>query len=333
MATSNFPVSTRIWNFLVDVINFFVFLVFGNPLSMFVLNLLSPRLTHLWAKNKTYFGPNIYAFYANLALKMPFRWAKWWLDQTDATYLQEFSTKQQVSFFNKVSPTVQTFNALSSEANIALIQQLSKEQLYALMPQIRFSQNVLTYLRQSGHFDILHEYIRHGALSIAALRDFVEFVTIDSPYYEQKIRFLEAYAMRYTLSETDINTLQNRCMLYDLERLKRANLCYEQCRKVRYFCGLVNEQEEKAWAKFCADTTLEPEAQAEMNLKQYKIFADLGKHLAPKAIITLLKKPDEKYWQQIFSHEPNNGLICDEIADLVLDTPRIREVYFAKNPH
>lgn len=333
MATSNFPVSTRIWNFLVDVINFFVFLVFGNPLSMFVLNLLSPRLTHLWAKNKTYFGPNIYAFYANLALKMPFRWAKWWLDQTDATYLQEFSTKQQVSFFNKVSPTVQTFNALSSDAVIALIQQLSKEQLYALMPQIRFSQNVLTYLRQSGHFDILHEYIRHGALSIAALRDFVEFVTIDSPYYEQKIRFLEAYAMRYTLSETDINTLQNRCMLYDLERLKRANLCYEQCRKVRYFCGLVNEQEEKAWAKFCADTTLEPEAQAEMNLKQYKIFADLGKHLAPKAIITLLKKPDEKYWQQIFSHEPNNGLICDEIADLVLDTPRIREVYFAKNPH
>ena len=300
---------------------------------MFVLNLLSPRLTHLWAKNKTYFGPNIYAFYANLALKMPFRWAKWWLDQTDATYLQEFSTKQQVSFFNKVSPTVQTFNALSSDAVIALIQQLSKEQLYALMPQIRFSQNVLTYLRQSGHFDILHEYIRHGALSIAALRDFVEFVTIDSPYYEQKIRFLEAYAMRYTLSETDINTLQNRCMLYDLERLKRANLCYEQCRKVRYFCGLVNEQEEKAWAKFCADTTLEPEAQAEMNLKQYKIFADLGKHLAPKAIITLLKKPDEKYWQQIFSHEPNNGLICDEIADLVLDTPRIREVYFAKNPH
>ena len=321
------------WHFLVDVIDFFVFLVFGNPLSMFVLNLLSPRLTHLWAKNKTYFGPNIYAFYANLALKMPFRWAKWWLDQTDATYLQEFSTKQQVSFFNKVSPTVQTFNALSSDAVIALIQQLSKEQLYALMPQIRFSQNVLTYLRQSGHFDILHEYIRHGALSIAALRDFVEFVTIDSPYYEQKIRFLEAYAMRYTLSETDINTLQNRCMLYDLERLKRANLCYEQCRKVRYFCGLVNEQEEKAWAKFCADTTLEPEAQAEMNLKQYKIFADLGKHLAPKAIITLLKKPDEKYWQQIFSHEPNNGLICDEIADLVLDTPRIREVYFAKNPH
>lgn len=333
MATSNSPVSTRIWNFLVDVINFFVFLVFGNPLSMFVLNLISPCLTHLWAKDKTYFGPNIYAFYANLALKMPFRWAKWWIERNDAAYLQAFSAQKQTAYFNKVSPTAETFNALSSEANIALIQQLSKEQLYALMPQIRFSQNVLTYLRQSGHFDILHEYIRHGALSIAALRDFVEFVTIDSPYYEQKIRFLEAYAMRYKLTETDMNALHNRCMVYDLERLQRANLCYEQCRKVRCFCGLVNEQEEKAWAEYCRENTLEPEAQAEMNLKQYKIFADLGKHLAPKAIITLLKKPDEKYWQQIFASEPNNGLICDEISDLVLDSPQIRKTYFRVNPN
>lgn len=327
MATSNFPVSTRIWDFWVNQFNFFVFVTFGNPLSMFVMNLLAPRLTHLWAQNKTYFGSCIYAFYTSLALKMPFRWAKWWLDQTDAAYLQEFSTKQQVSFFNKVSPTVQTFNALSSEANIALIQQLSKEQLYALMPQIRFSQNVLTYLRQSGHFNILHEYIRHGALSIAALRDFVEFVTIDSPYYEQKIRFLEAYAMRYKLTETDMNALHNRCMVYDLERLQRANLCYEQCRKVRCFCGLINEQEEKRWAEYCRKNKLEPEAQAEMNLKQYKIFADLGKHLAPKAIITLLKKPDEKYWQQIFTSEPPTVFNTLDMAYIFLENPKLQKMF------
>jgi hypothetical protein len=69
-----------------------------------------------------------------------------------------------------------------------------------------------------------------------------------------------------------------------------------------------------------------------MNLKQYKIFAALGKHLAPEAVIALLKKPNEEYWQQIFASEPKNGLICDEITDLVLETPQIRKVYFEKNP-
>jgi len=195
------------------------------------------------------------------------------------------------------------------------------------MPKIRFSRNVLSYLRQSGRFDILQEYIRHGALCISALSDFIEFLAIDASYYEQKIRFLEVYAMRYKLSETDMNALQNRCMVCDLERLQRANLCYEQCRKVRYFCGLVNEQEERAWAEYCRKNKLEPEAQAEMNLKQYKIFADLGKHLAPKAIITLLKKPDEKYWQQIFASEPPTVFNTLDMAYIFLENPKLQKMF------
>ncbi len=298
---------------------------------MFVMNLLAPRLTHLWAKNKTYFGSRIYAFYTSLARKMPFRWAKWWVDPKDATGLYEFSTKQQVAFFNKVSPTAETFNALRFEAVIALIKQLSREQLFELLPKVRFSGKVLTYLREANRYDILEEYIRHGALCIAALNDFIDAVT--KPYSEAKIHFLEKYAIRYGLTSTEMDKLQHCCTTVDIKILQRANLCYKQRLQVRTYCGLVNEQEEKCWTEFCTNTELEPEAQAEMNLKQYKIFAGLGNHLAPDAIITLLKKPDEKYWQQIFTCEPNNGLICDEITDLVLNSPQIRKVYFAKNPH
>lgn len=327
MATSNFPVSTRIWNFLVDVINFFVFVTFGNPLSMFVLNLLAPRLTHLWAKNKTYFGPNIYAFYANLALKMPFRWAKWWMDPKDATDLYELSVKKQIAFFNKVSPTAETFNVLSPEAVITLIKQLPKEELFALIPKIRFSANALAYLRAAHRYDILEEYIRHGALSIADLNSFIEAVAEQSS--EAKIRFLEKYALRYSLSVADMNKLQRCCTTVDFKILQRANLCYEQCRKVRFFCGLVNEQEEKRWTEFCTNTELEPEAQAEMNLKQYKIFAALGKHLAPEAVLALLKKPDEKYWQQIFANEPPIVFNTLEAAYVFLDNPKLEKMFRA----
>ena len=325
MATSNSPVSTRIWDFWVNQFNFFVFVTFGNPLSMFVMNLLSPRLTHLWAKNKTYFGSRIYAFYTSLARKMPFRWAKWWLDPTDAAYLQEFSTKQQVSFFNKVSPTAETFNALSSEAVIVLIKQLPREQLFELLPKVHLSGDVLTYLRTACRYDILEEYIRHGALCMAALNDFIESVT--KQYSKAKIHFLEKYAIRYGLTSAEMDKLLHCCTTVDFKILQRANLCYEQCRKVRCFCGLINKQEEKRWAEFCTNTELEPEAQAEMNLKQYKIFAGLGKHLAPKAIITLLKKPNEEYWQQIFANEPPTVFNTLEIAYIILDNPKLQKMF------
>ena len=325
MAIKNSPVSTRMWHFLVDVINFFVFIVFGNPLTMAVFNFLSPRLTHLWAQNKIYFGADIYAFYTYLALKMPFRWAKWWMDPTDATDLYELSAKKQVAFFNKVSPTAETFNVLSPEVVITLIKQLPKEDLFALIPKIRFSANALTYLRAACRYDILEEYIRHGALSIADLNSFIEAVAEQSS--EAKIRFLEKYALRYRLSDADMNKLQRCCTTLDFKILQRANLCYEQCRKVRYFCGLVNEQEEKAWAKFCADTTLAPEAQAEMNLKQYKIFARTGKHLAPQAILSLLKKPNEKYWQQIFTSEPPTVFNTLDMAYIFLENPKLQKMF------
>ena len=292
---------------------------------MFVLNLLSPRLTHLWAKNKTYFGSRIYAFYTSLARKMPFRWAKWWMDPKDATGLYEFSTKQQVAFFNKVSPTAETFNALSSKAVIMLIKQLPREQLFELLPKVRFSGDVLTYLRTASRYDILEEYIRHGALCMAALNDFIESVT--KQYSKAKIHFLEKYAIRYGLTSAEMDKLQHCCTTVDIKILQRANLCHEQCRKVHCFCGLVNEQEEKRWAEFCTNTELEPEAQAEMNLKQYKIFAGLGKHLAHDAVMALLKKPNEEYWQQIFANEPPIVFNTLEIAYVILDNPKLQKMF------
>ncbi|MBR1904733.1 MAG: hypothetical protein IJ824_06130, partial [Alphaproteobacteria bacterium] len=285
---------------------------------MMIFNGFSPRLTQCFAKNRTYFGESVYDFYARLFLRLPFHWAKWWLEPNDAQSLQMLSVRRQVKYFNKVSPTPETFNALISEACVELLKLLPKERLFAMLSQMRFSGNVLTYLRDWERYDILEEYIKYGALSMAGVEILIEPVSGNSNFQSKRIAFLEKYAMRYKLSEKEMDVIYHYYQLEHYERLQRANLCYEQCRKVRYFCGLVNMQEERAWKRYCQENNFEAEAQAEMTLQQYKIFSNAGCRLKPDAIIALLKKPNEKYWRTIFENEPENGLIRDDIADFVL---------------
>ncbi len=318
------PVSTKIWNFFVGVIDYLVFIVFGNPATMVVFNFFSPRLTRLWVRNKRYFGESIYAFYTWMFTKLPFRWAKWWLNPKD---LQNYSVNKQVMYFNKVSPSAQTFSAIIADAEIQLVKTLPAAVFIKLMPELRFAPNTLKYMLQNGRFDILNEYIKHGAWSVNGLKLLIKTISKEAPYYQKKILLLEKYAIRYKLSNNEMDMIYHQCLPADYERLKRANLCYEQIRKVRYFVGLVNEQEEREWAAYCQNNTFEPEAQAEMTLAQYKIFSKAGCCLAPKAIIALLHKPNEKYWREIFVREPGNALICDEITDFVLGTPQVMKVY------
>ena len=326
MAT-NLPVSTRIWNFLADVCNFFVFIVFGNPLTMVVFNFFSPRRTKQFVGNKTYFGKGIYGFYNWLFLLFPFRWAKWWIDANDATCLQALSIRRQVIYFNKVSLFAKTFNSLSAKAKIEILEHISKSALFKLLPDIRFSDKELEYLRDSERYDVLEEYIRYGALSATNIRTLIE-TSGDSACDFKRTEFLEKYAIRYKLSDDVMDYIFHNYTSEHYKRLERANLCYEQIRKVHYFVGLMNKQEEKEWAKFCAENMLEPEAQAEMTLAQYRIFAQAGCHLAPKAILALLHKPNEKYWGEIFNHEPDNGLLSGEIKDYVIYTPQVWKIYF-----
>ena len=320
----NKPISTKVWDFFVGVIDYLVFIVFGNPATMMVFNFFSPRQTQLWAQNKRYFGKSIYDFYAWMFSRLPFRWAKWWINPKN---LQNYSVNKQAIYFKKVSPSARTFNAIIADAEIQLVKTLPSSVFIKLMPEIRFAPNTLKYMLQNGNFDILNEYIKHGALSINCLELLITAISKEKPYYQNKILLLEKYAIRYKLSDNEMDMIYHQCLPTDYERIKRANLCYDQIRKVRYFIGLVNEQEEKEWAAYCQKTAFEPEAQAEMTLAQYKIFSKVGCCLAPKAIIALLHKPNEKYWREIFVREPKNALICDEITDFVLGTPQVAKVY------
>ena len=77
-----------------------VFVLLGNPLSMFVFNLLFPRYAAKFARNDTIFGAQIRAFYEYCALKWPFYWACWWMRLEN---LADYSVDRQISYFFKVS--------------------------------------------------------------------------------------------------------------------------------------------------------------------------------------------------------------------------------------
>ena len=72
-------ISTQLSDFLIFIVRFFVFVLLGNPLSMFILNLLAPQKAAKFVKEQAFFGEKISAFYERLALKWPMFWARWWI--------------------------------------------------------------------------------------------------------------------------------------------------------------------------------------------------------------------------------------------------------------
>ena len=108
-------VSTSLYDFFMFCYRLVIFIVFGNPLSMFFLNLLAPRYVAEFAKNRAVFGENIYHFYEYCALKMPFYWVKWWMKVEN---IRKYSDKRQIKYFLKVSfkngTAVKTLKAMMS---------------------------------------------------------------------------------------------------------------------------------------------------------------------------------------------------------------------------
>ena len=94
------PVSTGIYDVFVNVYRTVLFVLIGNPLSMFVINLFIPSQAAAFVGNSDYFGDGIAAFYTKCALKWPFRWAKWWMK---AENISAYTVEQQVKYFFKVS--------------------------------------------------------------------------------------------------------------------------------------------------------------------------------------------------------------------------------------
>lgn len=93
-------ISTSLYDFCVFGYRLVIFILFGNPLSMLVINLLAPYCAAEFANNRNIFGQRIYAFYERHALKWHFHWAKYWMK---LDRLSEYTVKQQINYLFKVA--------------------------------------------------------------------------------------------------------------------------------------------------------------------------------------------------------------------------------------
>jgi hypothetical protein len=81
------------------------------------------------------------------------------------------------------------------------------------------------------------------------------------------------------------------------------------------------------WLMFCNETTeILPVTQGKMALWQYDIFHTSGHKLDPDAILTLLRRPDEKLWRLIFEWEEIDDNVKMEISSNVKKWPIYKEV-------
>lgn len=99
------PISTYVSDFCLFIVRLFLFVLLGNPLSMFFLQLFFPHDAADFANNRNIFGEKIYAFYERFALKWPFYWAKWWMKLEN---LSNYTAKQQIKYLFKVAFRNQT---------------------------------------------------------------------------------------------------------------------------------------------------------------------------------------------------------------------------------
>lgn len=341
-------ISTSVSDFFLFFVRLFLFVVFGNPLSMCLFNFLFPDGVADFARNRHIFGPRIYGLYERLALKWPFRWAKWWITLEN---LAGCTPSQQVQYLLKVAfrnhKEVEAFKVMGEKVywpdsydelffQYGLIRLPLKERdmnhrlrtplwynrtvAEFMMQNVRLSYHAFEkYLEWAKHDCLLHpqleRYLETGKLNDEQFGLLINAVTTDKSGGDLKMfGILLEYIRRYGISETNMQRVQVQYPNQFVELVAKESKIYEQSKVVKAF---KNTDEGRAeWRKFCKETEdIVPEAQVLMSLDQYHIFHNCGRTLAPEAILAFLKRPDEELWKAVFKKEPNHGIINDEIRD------------------
>lgn len=342
--------STLLSDAFVFVFRLLVFILFGNPLSMWSINLLFPWLAAKFARNELYFGPKIYAFYEQHALKWPFYWSKnWILLEKMASY----STKQQVQYFLEVSfknkTEVEVLNAMKKQRfwpetfEILFFKYGDKKLPYPpelhvenfvnhsisyrvyltvsdfMMRHTRLSYNALAAAIQKAMYndfacEELKKYLASGALNSEQLKLLIDAVSTNNGSGNFPILgVLREYVKRYNLRKEHWQRIKEHYPQSFIDLLREAEKTVEQVTFVHSLRPTSVDCD--VWQKFCQETAeILPVAQGKMVLWQYDIFHNTGHKLDSDAILALLRRSDEKMWRLIFEREEIDDNLRLEIS-------------------
>ena len=350
-------ISTSLYDFFMFTYRLVIFLVFGNPLSMFVINLLSPRRAAEFANNRNMFGERIYAFYERHALKWHFHWAKYWM-RLDR--LSDYSVKQQINYLFKVAfrnqTEVEALKAMGEnrtsvkDAYSVLFFQYGKKVLPLRHRDIKNRQTPKWYLRPVAVFMMqnirldwdflkemvewakhdeqirldLKEYLATGKLNDSQTMLLVDAVkSADEAGVDlQMLGLLSDYIKRYGICKEQVQLLKAKLDKSCFEFVLDADKYYRHCKAVR-----AGQKDGAKWEEYCKQIEyLVPEAQKLMTTKQYDVYSrnnnDTSGHKLDNEVIYdfLHNRSDETLWKLIFLREPNHGLYNAQTHTLVVET-------------
>ena len=312
MATK--PASTMFYDAVKTWFNVSKFMLIGNQIVMFFFNLIAPRWAAEFANDREIFSEEITEMYAKRAVKWPFLWAKWWMEEGS---LKNVSIERQIEYFFKANSSKKTLKRMSEEAleklffdygeenypqseyftpiNNSVFSGISiKDILFRL---IRPTDKIFDELVKNEDTDILKMIISRGALTENQLERLVNQVIAGKNVF---IDVLADYAGRYGLKK---ELSQNIPETEETKAIFEAKRAWNQCNSVRTYAGLENDMVWAEWKKFCKETEISPKAQLEMTKDQYLIFNEAGRSLAEEVIIEILKSGRKDMIAAVLSRE------------------------------
>ena len=320
------PVSTMCLYIVFYTGAIFWFVVLFNPLTLFVINLLAPAFAAALVHNEIYCGKTICRFYTYLALKWPFKWAKWWVTPN---LLKNYTVQEQKIYFNEVRQDEEVLWSLSPEAWAVLMRNIYVYPFKKLANGLKERNDLFTALldltcQEGKERQLLKEYMKDGTLPKSQLAILVGKVCAESKNIQSGSvirRILLDYVERCGISKEQISKITGDENISQVvkDAVAESNEAYLQKVVTKRLYNLSSIEQVDEWVKFCAkDKHICVLAQQEMSLNQYAIFHKQGHHLDAGAISYLLWYGGPEMAKQIFLNEPKFGVLDSKI-EFILD--------------
>ena len=313
------PVSTKLMSLCVYGMASLFFLLAGNPLSMFLLNWRRPKTAAKFVRWEVLFGDRIRAFYTRLALKWPFKWAKWWIELDD---LKNYSVSEQLIYQSEVRNDNEVFNAMSPEAWILCMKNGHVSRLSYVISAMDLRDDLFAALvdytiAEQKESSLMKEYMHLGTLTKQKATILTDKAIAESNQYPYGClaRILCEYIERCNLRKDLLSKIAGSDATPDFkERVADAHQTHLQKCTVRDLACWKDENNPAKWRKFCKQNSkIYAHAQMEMDDEQYQIFHETGHLLDKAAIAYLICNTTPTYCRLIFHYEPKFAIQSENI--------------------
>ena len=286
---------------------------------MFLLHWYRPQTAAKLARWDVLFDDRIRAFYTRLALKWPFKWAKWWIELDD---LKNYSVDEQLVYLREVRNDNEVFNAMSPEAWILCMKNGHVSRLSYVISTLDLRDDLFAALvdytvAEQKESSLMKEYMHFGTLTKQKATILADKAIAESNKYPHGClaRILCEYIEHCNLRKDLLNKIANSDATPDFkERVNDAHQTHLQRCTVRDLACWKDESNPAKWRKFCKNNSkIYAGAQMEMDDEQYKIFHETGHLLDKAAIAYLLCNTTPTYCRLIFRYEPKFGIQSENI--------------------